>query len=245
MKTVGNAGVKKISLELGGKSPLVICKDADIDLAVSLAHESVFTNQGQICCAASRTFVHESIYDEFVEKSKELAKNRVLGNPLLETTQQGPQVNKIQFERVMSLIESGRKEGAKLVYGGERFGNKGYFIKPTVFSDVTDNMKIAQEEIFGPVQSILKYSNLEEAIERSNNTSYGLAAGIVTQDINKINQFSQSVRAGTIWVNTYNHFAPQLSFGGYKMSGIGREGGEDGLKEFYQIKTVSITSLCT
>jgi len=238
MEEVGACGIKKLSLELGGKSPLVICEDANIDLAVQIAQKCVFANQGQCCCAPSRTFVHESIYDEFVKKSKELAECRVLGNPFAETTEQGPQVNKSQFDKIMSLIESGKQEGAKLECGGERFGNKGYFIKPTVFSNVTDNMRIAKEEIFGPVQQILKYSTLEEVIERANETTYGLAAGIITQDLNKVNLFTQAVNAGTVWVNTYLHFAPQLPFGGYKMSGIGRENGAEVLKEYCQVKTV-------
>uniref|UniRef100_T1KZR2 Aldehyde dehydrogenase domain-containing protein n=2 Tax=Tetranychus urticae TaxID=32264 RepID=T1KZR2_TETUR len=197
-------------------------------------------NQGQCCCAATRTFVQEGIYDEFVRKSKEYAQKRIVGDPFDDATQQGPQVDEEQFNKILSLIEEGQKEGAKLECGGKAAASKGYFIQPTVFSDVTDNMKIAVEEIFGPVQQILKFKTLDEVIERSNDTTYGLAAGIFTKNLDTANMYTQAVRAGTVWVNTFLAFGAQMPFGGYKMSGIGREGGEDGIKEYCQIKSVVI-----
>ncbi|CAG2121909.1 unnamed protein product, partial [Medioppia subpectinata] len=175
-KAAGNSNMKRISLETGGKSPLIIFDDADIDAAVATAHMSVFANSGQMCVAASRLFVQESIYDKFVEKSVEMAKNRVqlLGDPFAEKTQQGPQIDDNQMQRILKYIDIGRKEGAKLLAGGHRWGTEGAFVEPTVFADVTDDMTIAKEEIFGPVQSILKFKTLDEVIERANNTTYGL-----------------------------------------------------------------------
>ncbi|PNF22959.1 Retinal dehydrogenase 2 [Cryptotermes secundus] len=240
MADAAKSNLKKVSLELGGKSPLIIFKDADVDQAVELAHQAVFINQGQICCAGSRTFVHEDIYDEFVKKSVERAQKRKVGDPFTETTEQGPQIDDEMFNKVLKFIKSGKAEGAKLECGGERLGDIGYFIKPTVFSNVTDNMTVAKEEIFGPVQCVLKFKTLEEAIERANKTSYGLAAGIVTKDLNTALVFAQSVQAGTVWVNCYNTITPQAPFGGYKESGIGREMGEVSLQEYLQIKTVTV-----
>lgn len=244
MTDAAKANLKKVSLELGGKSPLIIFKDADVDQAVELAHQAVFINQGQVCCAGSRTFVHEDIYDEFIKKSVERAQNRKVGDPFTETTEQGPQIDDEMFNKVLKLIKSGKSEGAKLECGGERLGDTGYFIKPTVFTNVTDNMTIAKEEIFGPVQCVLKFKTLEEVIERANKTSYGLAAGIVTKDLNTAILFAQSVEAGSVWVNCYNTITPQTPFGGYKESGIGREMGEVSLNEYLHVKTVTIQLPC-
>jgi acyl-CoA reductase-like NAD-dependent aldehyde dehydrogenase len=171
----------------------------------------------------TRTFVHESIYDEFVAKSVELAKNRIIGDPFSEDTQHGPQINEQQMNKILGMIEKGVKEGAKLMIGGMRIGNTGFYVEPTVFADVTDDMTIAREEIFGPVQSILKFSTLEEVIERCNSSKYGLGAGILTNDINKAFTFAQSVQAGSVWINCYDANTTQTPFGGYKMSGFGRE----------------------
>ncbi|RWS29192.1 retinal dehydrogenase 1-like protein [Leptotrombidium deliense] len=235
----GNSNLKRVTLELGGKSPIVIFNDADLDLAAGIAHESVFTNMGQCCCAATRTFVQEDIYDAFVAKSRELAAARVVGDPFDEKTINGPQVDETQFNKILNLIESGKSEGAKVEFGGERVGDKGYFVRPTVFSGVTDEMRIAKEEIFGPVQQILKFKTMEEVIERANKTAYGLGAGVVTKDFDKAMTFMQGVQSGTVWINTYDsQFGPQVPFGGYKMSGVGRENGEDGLHGYCEIKTV-------
>lgn len=239
-QAAGKSNTKRVTLEMGGKSPLVICSDVDLDEAVKIAHDALFFNQGECCCAGSRTLVHEDIYDAFVAKSKELALKRVVGNPFDAKTIQGPQIDDEQFNKILDLIESGKKEGASLECGGSRFGNKGYFVQPTVFSNVTDNMRIAKEEIFGPVMQIFKFKTLDEAIERSNNTEYGLAAGILTKDIDKAILYSQAVRAGTIWVNCFFAGSVQVPFGGFKMSGQGREFGTDALHEYCEIKTVTI-----
>ncbi|KAG1659995.1 Retinal dehydrogenase 1 [Nymphon striatum] len=239
-KAAAESNLKRVTLELGGKGPLIILPDADLDVAADIAHMGLFFNQGEVCCASSRTFVDASIYDKFVQKSKERAEKHTVGDPFDESTQMGPLVDKEQFEKVLDLIESGKKEGAKLECGGGRLGSKGYFVKPTIFSNVQDNMRIATEEIFGPVQQILKYNTVEEAIERANDTTYGLAAGIVTKDLNNALRFAEEVEAGTIWVNCANVFTAQAPFGGFKMSGNGREMGIDGIRAYTETKTVYI-----
>lgn len=240
MASAANSNLKKVSLELGGKSPLVVFDDVDLDEAVPLAQEAVFVNQGQVCCAGSRTFVQEKIYDEFVKRSVELAKKRKIGGAFAAGAQHGPQIDEDSFKKVLSYIESGKKDGAKLEVGGSRIGTEGYFIQPTVFSSVTDNMLIAKEEIFGPVQSFIKFKTLEEVIERANNTNYGLAAGVLTNNINNALTFANAVEAGSVWVNCYNAINVNVPFGGYKESGLGRELGEDGLNDYLQTKAVTI-----
>lgn len=238
--SAGASNAKRVTLELGGKSPLVVFDDADLDLAANIAYQGLFINQGQCCCAASRTFVQEGIYDKFVEKAKALAKARVVGNPFEKGTEQGPQIDEEQMNKILALIETGKKEGAKLETGGSRIGKEGYFIEPTVFSNVQDNMTIAREEIFGPVQQILKFKTLDEAITRANATDYGLAAVVVTKNIDQAMLYMQGVRAGTVWINCYFPVGSQLPFGGYKMSGHGRELGEDGIHEYCEVKSVAI-----
>lgn len=241
MKAAADSNLKRVSLELGGKSPLVIYHDADIEEAVEIAHNAIFANHGQNCCAGSRTFVHEKIYDEFVRLAAEKARARVVGDPFKRGVQQGPQIDDDQLKKILDLIESGKAEGAKVECGGSRRQDlKGYFVEPTVFSGVTDEMRIAREEIFGPVQQILKFSSLEEVIERANATSYGLAAGIITNNIEVATAFVHSVQAGSVWINCYDVVVPQAPFGGFKMSGQGRELGEDSLKEYLEIKTVTM-----
>ncbi|KAK5650459.1 hypothetical protein RI129_001488 [Pyrocoelia pectoralis] len=240
MEVVGQSNLKRVSLELGGKSPLVIFDDVDVDQAVEIAYRACFTNHGQNCCAGSRTYVQSGIYNEFVKKAAEIARRTKVGDPFTDTTDQGPQVNQEMLDKVLRLIESGKKEGAKLQTGGCRKGNEGYFVEPTVFSDVNDNMTIAREEIFGPVQSIFKFDTLEEVIKRANDTTYGLAAGVLTNNISTALAYAKSVRAGSVWVNCYHALAPQTPFGGFKQSGMGRELGEEGLKEYLELKTVSI-----
>jgi len=198
------------------------------------------TNHGQCCCAGTRTFVEASIYDKVVEKLKVLAEKRIVGDPFDKKTVQGPQIDGVQFNKIMSLIESGKEEGATLVTGGKRIGNSGYFIEPTVFGDVQDTMKIAKEEIFGPVQSVFKFNTMEEVIERANNTTYGLGAGVFTSDINKALMMSQAIKSGAVWVNCYNIALTNAPFGGFKQSGIGRELGQYGLDPFTEVKTVTI-----
>lgn len=239
-QAAGKSNTKRVTLEMGGKSPLVIFPDVNLDEAVVIAHNALFYNQGECCCAGTRTLVHEDVYEEFVKKSVELAKKRIVGDPFDAKTEQGPQVDDEQYNKILALIESGVKEGAKLECGGRPHGNKGYFVQPTVFSGVTDNMRIAREEIFGPVMQIMKFKTIEEAIERSNDTEYGLAAGVLSKDINNAIVYSQSVRAGTVWVNCFFASAVQNPFGGFKMSGQGREFGIDALHEYVEIKTVTV-----
>lgn len=238
MRNSSTNGLKRVTLELGGKSPNIICEDASVEDAVAQAHLGLFFNQGQCCIAGSRVFVHEKIYDEFVEKSGTCASKAVLGNATDASTTQGPQVSKKQQEKVWSYIESGKKEGATLVTGGVKYDGKGYFVNPTVFTDVKDTMTIAKEEIFGPVMQILKYSTYDEVIERANNSDYGLGAGIVTKDINRALHLANGIRAGTVYVNCYDVFQPTTPFGGFKNSGIGRELGPQGLDNYLETKTV-------
>jgi len=234
------SNLKNVTLELGGKSPLIVAEDADLDKAVEIAHTGLFFNMGQCCCASSRIYVHEKVHDEFVRRSVEKAKASVVGDPLDPKSQHGPQVDKEQFDKILGYISHGKETGAKLECGGGSIGDKGFFIQPTVFSNVVDDMKIAQEEIFGPVMSILKYTDLDEVIRRCNKTTYGLAAGIITKDLTRALDFAHNVRAGTVWVNQYDHFSAAAPFGGYKHSGIGRELGEYGLRQYTEVKCVNI-----
>ncbi|KAM7144736.1 aldehyde dehydrogenase, mitochondrial [Macrochelys suwanniensis] len=239
-KAAAESNLKRVTLELGGKSPNIIMSDADMDWAVEQAHFALFFNQGQCCCAGSRTYVQEDVYHEFVERSVERAKSRVVGNPFDSQTEQGPQVDEEQFKKILGYISTGKQEGAKLLCGGNPAADRGYFIQPTVFGDVKDNMTIATEEIFGPVMQILKFKTIEEVIERANNSKYGLAAAVFTKDLDKANYVSQALRAGTVWINCYDVFGAQAPFGGYKASGNGRELGEYGLEAYTEVKTVTI-----
>ena len=240
MEAAAKSNLKRVTLELGGKSPNIVFADTDLDEAVEGAHFGLFFNHGQCCCAGSRVFVEEKIYDKFVEKSGVRARKRTVGDPFDPQTDQGPQVDQAQFDKVMGYIDSGRKEGASLVCGGERVGNRGYFIQPTVFADVQDGMKIAKEEIFGPVMSIIPFKSVDEVVTRANRTEYGLAAAVWTKDITKAHSIANSLRAGTVWVNCYNVLDTRAPFGGFKQSGIGRELGEYGLQQYTEIKTVTV-----
>jgi aldehyde dehydrogenase (NAD+) len=240
MKAAAETNLKRVTLELGGKSPNIVFADANMDEAIEGSHQALFFNQGQCCCAGSRLFVEEKCYDEFVEKSVARAKKRTVGNPFDKATEQGPQVDQDQFNKVMSYIDSGKQEKANLATGGKRVGDKGYFIEPTVFTDVRDDMKIAREEIFGPVMTILKFKDMSEVVERANKTMYGLAAAVWTSDITKAHAIADGVRAGTVWVNCFDVFDAAAPFGGFKQSGIGRELGEYSLSNYSEIKTVTI-----
>jgi aldehyde dehydrogenase (NAD+) len=240
MEAAAKSNLKRITLELGGKSPNIVFADTDLDEAVEGAHFGLFFNHGQCCCAGSRVFVEEKIYDQFVEKSGARARKTTVGDPFDPKTEQGPQVDQTQFDKVMGYIESGRDEGAKLVCGGDRVGDRGYFIQPTVFADVQDEMKIAREEIFGPVMSIIPFKSAEEVVDRANRTTYGLAAAVWTRDIKKAHAIANNVRAGTVWVNCYNVLDTRAPFGGFKQSGIGRELGEYGLQQYTEVKTVTV-----
>lgn len=240
MEAAAKSNLKRVTLELGGKSPNIVFADADLDAAIEGAHDALFFNQGQCCCAGSRLFVEEKCYDEFVTRTVEKARNRIVGDPFDSNTEQGPQVDKDQFDKVMSYIESGMRQGAQMLCGGNRVGDRGFFIAPTVFADVRDEMQIAQEEIFGPVMSIIKFKDIDEAIQRANNSMYGLAAAVWTKDITKAHAIANNVRAGTVWVNCYDVFDAAAPFGGFKQSGIGRELGEYGLQQYTEVKTVTI-----
>ncbi len=232
--------MKRITLELGGKSPNIVFADADIEAAVEGTMVGIFLNQGQCCCAGSRLFVQDAIHDQFVNRLAAKVQSRRVGDPFDPQTQQGPQVDRAQFDRIMGYIAQGKAQGARVVTGGERHGEKGYFIKPTIFADVKDDMTIATEEIFGPVLAVTRFSDIEEAIARANATDFGLAAAVWTRDIGKAHAVASRVRAGTVWVNCYDVFDAAAPFGGFKQSGIGRELGEKALDNYTELKTVTI-----
>ncbi|KAI3974007.1 hypothetical protein MKX01_030583 [Papaver californicum] len=193
---------------------------------------------GEICVAGSRVYVQEGIYDAFVKKAAEKAKNWVVGDPFDPRSQQGPQVDKNQFNKILSYIEQGKKERATLLTGGKAVGEKGYYIEPTIFTDVNEDNLIVKDEIFGPVMSLMKFKTVEEAIERANKSRYGLAAGIVTNNLNIANTVSRSIRAGVVWINCYFAFDRDCPYGGYKMSGFGRDLGMEALEKYLQTKVV-------
>jgi len=241
-QAAAESNMKNVTLELGGKSPCIVFDDAGdkMDEVVEKAHQAIFFNQGQCCAAGSRTYVQKDIYDEFVRRSVARAQSRVVGIPSAEGVEHGPQVSKQQFDSVMSLIEKGKAEGATLACGGKRWGTEGYFIEPTVFTNVTDDMTIASEEIFGPVQVIMKFETVEEVIERANCSVYGLAGGVFTHDLDKALKCANELRTGTVWVNCYDVLEASVPFGGFKQSGAGRELGEYGLQQYSEVKTVTI-----
>ncbi|GKZ20711.1 mitochondrial aldehyde dehydrogenase [Aspergillus brasiliensis] len=237
--------LKNITLETGGKSPLVVFSDADLDQAAKWAHVGIMYNQGQVCTATSRILVHESVYDKFVALFKEVvASTSKVGDPFADDTFQGPQVTKAQYERVLSYIEAGKSEGATLVAGGEPFKNvgdgKGFFIAPTIFTNVKDNMRIYREEVFGPFVVISSFSEEDEAVRRANDTTYGLGAALFTKDIERAHRVASEIEAGMVWINSSNDSDFRVPFGGVKQSGIGRELGEAGLEAYSQVKAVHV-----
>jgi aldehyde dehydrogenase (NAD+) len=234
------ATLKRLTFELGGKSPNIVFADADIDSAVAGAHLGLYLNQGQCCCAGSRLFVQEKVYDKFVSRLAEINQSRKIGDPFDPETEQGPQVDQAQFDKIMHYIDLGKREGAECVTGGKRFGDKGFFVEPTMFAGVSDDMTIAKEEIFGPVLSVLRFKDLDEIVDRANRTTYGLAAAVWTKDISKAHALAARIKAGTVWVNCYDAFDVAAPFGGFKMSGMGRELGERGLDAYTESKTVTV-----
>jgi acyl-CoA reductase-like NAD-dependent aldehyde dehydrogenase len=233
-------GLKKVSLELGGKSPNIVFADADLDGASRGALNAIFYNKGEVCAAGSRLFVEEPVKEEFLAKVADRAKKTTVGDPLDKNTRMGPVISKGQLDRVLSYIESGKQEGARLVTGGDRPANlpKGYFVNPTIFADVKNSMKIAREEIFGPVLSVLSFKDPADAVAQANDSMYGLAAAVWTRDVKKAHQVARALKAGTVWVNTYNLYDVALPFGGYKQSGFGRELGREALDQYTQTKSV-------
>jgi phenylacetaldehyde dehydrogenase len=230
--------LKKVSLELGGKSPNIVFDDADVDSAIAGAASAIFFNQGQCCCAGSRLYIEKKGFDKVVEGvAKEAEKLRV-GPGFDPDSDLGPLVSEEQLNRVCGYMESGKKEGARAVTGGSREGTKGYFVKPTVLVDTREDMKVVQEEIFGPVVTATPFSDINEIAKTANDTIYGLAAGIWTRDIKKAHALASKLRAGTVWINCYNVFDAALPFGGYKQSGWGREMGHEVLKNYTEVKSV-------
>lgn len=230
--------LKKVTLELGGKSPHIIFDDADLDVAVANVVTGIFYNSGEVCCAGSRLYIQEGIYDEFIAKFVAAANSVKVGNPFDEETMQGAQNSLTQMNKILGFIEAGKKEGATLLAGGERSTEKGFFIKPTIFGDVTEEMSIVKEEIFGPVITVHKFKTTDEVVKLANDSQYGLAAGIQSSNVNTCIDVSRRLKAGTIWVNTYNDFHPMVPFGGFGASGMGREMGAEVLENYTQVKAV-------
>ncbi|HEV7890244.1 MAG TPA: betaine-aldehyde dehydrogenase [Pyrinomonadaceae bacterium] len=235
--------LSKVSLELGGKAPNIVFADADMEQAVNGAMMGIFFNQGQVCCAGSRLFLDARVKDEFLERFQERAGRVKVGDPSDMNTQMGPQVSEEQLNRIKGYVDIAKEEGAQVLSGGcppqlEGDFQKGYFFQPTIFGDVKNNMRVAQEEIFGPVVSVITFENEDDLIRQANEISYGLSAGIWTQDITRAHRFAKAIRAGVIWINTYNMFNAASPFGGYKQSGYGREMGKHALEMYTNVKSV-------
>ena len=233
----------KVSLELGGKAPNIVFADSDIEQAVAGAMMGIFYNQGQVCCAGSRLFVEESVKDQFLDKLSEKAGKITVGDPMDKSTQMGPQVSEEQLNRIKGYVDIAREEGATVVAGGqspqlEGAFQKGYFFSPTIFSEVKNSMRVAQEEIFGPVVSVITFKDEDDLLKQANDTIYGLSAGIWTRDITRAHRFAKEIKAGVIWINTFNMFNAASPFGGYKQSGYGREMGRHALDLYTQVKSV-------
>ncbi|AAS52336.2 ADR417Wp [Eremothecium gossypii ATCC 10895] len=230
--------LKKVSLELGGKSPNIIFADADLKKAAQNVLNSIFFNGGEVCCAGSRMYIEEPIYEEFLQEIKAVAESVKVGDPFLEDTFQGAQTSQMQLDKILSYIEIGKQEGARVVTGGERLGEKGYYVKPTIFADVREDMRIVKEEIFGPVVTVTKFTNIDDLLEMANDTQYGLAAGVYSSSMKKAIDVANRLDAGTVWINTYNDFHCSVPFGGYKGSGFGREMGAEVVENYTQVKAV-------
>ena len=233
--------LKRISFELGGKSPNIVFADADLDAAVAGSLMGIFWNQGEVCCAGSRLFLQESVYDQFMDKLVGQAGKMKVGDPMDPSTQIGALISEDHLNKVLRYINIGKAEGATLRTGGDQPTKRGYFVNPTIFDGVNDSMKIAREEIFGPVLSVIRFKDMDEVVPRANNTFYGLAAAVWTRDVGKAHAMARKLKAGTVWVNTYNVISSLSPFGGYKMSGFGRELGVHALESYTQVKSVWVS----
>lgn len=240
LKSVADSNLKKVTLELGGKSPDIILDDADLDAAIPGAAMGVFFNHGECCCAGTRIFVHEKVYDRVLEGLVAEAKKIRLGPGQDPKTDMGPLVSQAQFKTVTGYIDAGLQEGARLAVGGKRWGQKGYFVEPTLFIDVKPDMKIVREEIFGPVASVERFSSIDDVVRRANDTEYGLGAGLWTTDVRKVHALARAIRAGTVFVNCYNVFDAATPFGGYRQSGWGRNRGREAFEAFTETKAVYV-----
>ncbi|CEP08785.1 hypothetical protein, partial, partial [Parasitella parasitica] len=240
MECSSESNLKRLQLALSGKSAQIVCADADLANAAVQAHEGMFSNHGQSCSAGSRILVHESVFDKFLELFTAETKKIKIGDPFDKDTFQGPQINKSQFDKILNYIKIGQEEGATLHLGGKRWGEKGYYIEPTIFTHCKRDMRIMQEEIFGPVVAITTFKTVEEAIEIANDSKYGLAGGVYTSNLDTAITVSNELQAGTVWINCYDVFDQSAPFGGYKQSGFGKELGEYALEEYTQVKVVKI-----
>ncbi len=242
MQAAGQSNLKKVSLELGGKSPNIVFADADLDAAKEGAAGGIFYNMGQDCTAGSRVFVEQRVYDEVAQYIADTSKGLKIGPGMAEDTDIGPLVSQEQLERVTGYMQVGKQEGARVLSGGERATegelSRGYFVRPTVFADARNDMRIAQEEIFGPVVSVIPFKDVEDVVRQGNNIAYGLGAGVWTRDVSKAHKLAAAIKAGTVWVNTYNLVAPEMPFGGFKQSGLGREMGFQGIELYTEVKSV-------
>ncbi|KAI3613051.1 aldehyde dehydrogenase [Moniliophthora roreri] len=240
MESAAKSNLKNVTLELGGKSPNIIFNDCDLEQACNWAFWGIYWNHGQACIAGSRIYVQSGIYDRFLEMFTEKTKTIKLGDPFASDTYQGPQVSQLQFERIMCYIKAGKEQGATVHYGGEENGGDGYFIKPTIFTNTTHDMKIMQEEIFGPVCCVIKFEDKDDVVRQANDTIYGLGAAVFTQDINCAFDVAHKLKAGSVWVNCINNVNPNVPFGGFKQSGIGREFGQESLQNYVNVKAVHV-----
>jgi len=240
LKAAANSNLKKVTLELGGKSPALILDDSNLDAAIKWAAFGILFNHGQACTAASRVFVHESVYEKFLPKFTEVLKSVKVGDPFQNDTYQGPQVHQVHYDRIMNYIDIGKKEGATVHLGGERHGTEGYFIQPTIFTDVKPEMTIVKEEIFGPVVVVIKFRDEDDLIKMANDTLYGLSASVFSQDITKAITTANALQAGTVWINSHHIVNNNVPFGGYKQSGIGRELGDAVIDNYTEVKAVHV-----
>ncbi|NLT65764.1 MAG: aldehyde dehydrogenase family protein [Acidobacteria bacterium] len=240
MRTAADS-LKKVSLELGGKSPNIVFADSDLDAAAKGAFNAIFYGKGEVCNAGSRLFVEKEIHDDLLEKLVQRAARLTPGDPMDPKTRLGALVSKTQMDRVLDYVETGKREGAVPILPGGRAGTRGYFVKPTIFDSADQSMKIAQEEIFGPVLTVLTFETTDELVEKANSTIYGLAAAVWTRDIAKAHRLAGELQAGTVWINAYNMLSPQSPFGGYKQSGYGRELGRHGIDLYTQVKSVWVS----